>query len=209
MADGCCSSCSTDLGGAGGPRRRVLTIVLLINAVMFAAELGAGLWAHSSALQADSIDMLVDAIGFAASLFALNRTAQARARAGFLNASLELVLGAGILAQLGHQVVSGAAPLGEFMIGVGAAALVANVTSGVLLMRFRDDDINMRAVWLCTRNDAIGNAATLVAGAAVMAWGLPWPDWLVGALIAGLFVRTSVGVMREAWSGMRSVPSSG
>lgn len=203
MADRCCSGCAEGLDAATGARRTVLIAVLLINAVMFAGELGAGLWAHSSALQADSLDMLMDAVVYGVSLFALTRTAQARARAGLLNASLELLLAAGILAQLAHQILMGAQPLGLFMMGVGAVALAANAGCGALLMRFRREDINMRAVWLCTRNDAIGNAATLAAGAAVMVWGLPWPDWIVGALIALLFIRTSIGVMREAWGEMR------
>jgi len=180
----------------------------VINAVMFASELGAGLWAHSSALQADSIDMLIDAIGFGASLFALNRTAHARARAGFLNASLELVLAGGILAQLAYQIMAGAEPLAVVMVSVGAVALAANITCALLLMQFRDQDINMRAVWLCTRNDAIGNAATLVAGGIVFGTGFAWPDWLVGGLIAFLFIRTSIRVMREAWAQLR-VPEGG
>lgn len=208
MSESCCSSCTSGLESGPGPRRQVLMVVLFINAVMFAGESGAGLWAHSSALQADSIDMLIDAIGFGASLFVLNRTAQARVRAGVLNASLELVLAVGILAQLGFQIASGAEPLGEFMMIVGAVALAANMICAVSLMRFRDEDINMRAVWLCTRNDAVGNAATLAAGAIVLAWGFPWPDWLVGALIALLFIRTSVGLLHESWGQIQTRPSS-
>lgn len=205
MADHCCSGCTEELQAGTGARRNVLIAVLLINAVMFAGELGAGLWAHSSALQADSVDMLMDAVVYGVSLAALNRTSLARARAGLLNGSLELVLAAGILAQLAHQIVAGAQPLGLFMIVVGAIALTANAGSAALLMRFRREDINMRAVWLCTRNDAIGNAATLAAGAAVLAWGVPWPDWIVGALIALLFIRTSVGVIRDARGEMRAL----
>jgi len=208
MAEGCCSSCEVPVDGKHGLQRRILIAVLVINAVMFASELGAGLWAHSSALQADSIDMLIDAIGFGASLFALNRTAHARARAGFLNASLELVLAGGILAQLAYQIMAGAEPLAVVMVSVGAVALAANITCALLLMQFRDQDINMRAVWLCTRNDAIGNAATLVAGGIVFGTGFAWPDWLVGGLIAFLFIRTSIRVMREAWAQLR-VPEGG
>jgi len=102
--------------------------------------------------------------------------------------------------------MAGAEPLAVIMISVGAVALAANVICAVLLMRFRDQDVNMRAMWLCTRNDAIGNAATLVAGGIVLATGFAWPDWLVGGLIAFLFIRTSIGVMREAWTELRTPP---
>lgn len=202
MSDGC-SSCSAELEANSGSQAAALIVALAVNAVMFAVELGAGLWGHSSALQADSIDMLIDAISLGAGLLALNRTASARARAGFLNAFLELVLAIGIVAQLTHQIVSGAQPVGVIMLVVGGAALTANLGIAFLLMRFRSQDVNMRALWLCTRNDAIGNAATLAAGAIVLCTGIPWPDWVVGALIAILFIRTSVGLMRETWPEMR------
>lgn len=204
MSEGCCGGGSGGMKAESGAQRNALVIVLLINAVMFGAELGAGLWAHSSALQADSIDMLVDAVGLGISLFALNRTALARARAGFANAALELVLAAGILFQLARQIITGAEPLGWAMMAVGGVAMAANVANGLLLMRYRHRDVNMRAIWLCTRNDAIGNAATLAAGACVLAVGIGWPDWIVGALIALLFVRTSLGLLRETWGEMRS-----
>lgn len=203
MADHCCSSCAEGLEAGSGARRNVLIAVLLINAVIFVGELGAGLWAHSSALQADSVDMLMDAVVYGISLFALSSPAHARARAALVNGSLQLVLAAGILGQLAHQILLGAEPMAPFMIIVGAVALAANFSVAGLLMRFRREDINMRAVWLCTRNDVIGNAATLIAGAVVLTLATPWPDWMVGALIALLFVRTSIGVMRDAWGEMR------
>lgn len=204
MANHCCSSCTDELDLTTGARRNVLIAVLLINAFMFVVELGAGLWAHSSALQADSVDMLMDAMVYGVSLFALRRTARARAKAGFFNGSLELALAVGILGQLAVEILSDAHPRGQFMIVVGLFALAANAGSAMLLMSFRRQDINMRAVWVCTRNDAIGNAVTVAAGAMVLAWGLPWPDWIVGALIALLFAGTSIGVMRDARRELRA-----
>lgn len=207
MSEGCCGGCSGEMKAESGAQRNALTTVLLINAIMFGAELGAGLWAHSSALQADSIDMLIDAVGLGVSLFALNRTTLAHARAGFMNATLELVLAVGILFQLCHQIITGAEPLGWAMMAVGGVALTANVANGLLVMRYRHHDVNMRAIWLCTRNDAVGNAATLAAGACVLAVGVGWPDWIVGALIAMLFIRTSLGLLRETWGEMRQPAS--
>lgn len=84
------------------------------------------------------------------------------------------------------------------MIGMGLVALLANLASAGLLMRYRHEDINMRAMWMCTRNDAIGNAATVGAGFLVFSFGVPWPDWIVGALVALLFGYTAIGVLREA-----------
>ncbi|MDA3922289.1 MAG: cation transporter [Salinisphaera sp.] len=203
MADNCCGCAAGDLSQAAGAQRRALIAALWINAVMFVAELSVGLWAHSSALQADSVDMLIDAVGLGIGLVALNRTATARARAGLTNAAIELLLALAIGAQLIHQIVAGAHPVAVFMIGMGLIALIANLVSAGLLMRYRRDDISMRALWLCTRNDAIGNAATIGAGALVMAFGLPYPDWIVGALVALLFAWTAIGVLREAWAELK------
>ena len=198
MAESCCGCSAGDLSEASGGQRRALIAALVINAVMFVAEMSVGLWAHSSALQADSVDMLIDAVGLGIGLFALNRTLRARTRAGFTNALIELVLAAGIGAQLIHQIVTGALPVATIMIGMGFIALLANLASAGLLMRYRHQDINMRAMWLCTRNDAIGNAATVVAGGLVLVFNVPWPDWIVGALVALLFGYTAVGILREA-----------
>lgn len=199
MADDCCGCSAGDLSQATGAQRRALIAALAINAVMFVAEMGVGLWAHSSALQADSVDMLIDAVGLGIGLFALNRTLTARARAGFVNAFIELTLAAGIGAQLIHQILIGALPVASVMIGMGCVALIANLGSAGLLMRYRHQDINMRAMWLCTRNDAIGNAATAGAGVLVLVFGVPWPDWVVGALVALLFAYTAIGVLRDVW----------
>ena len=198
MADTCCSGCKvTPETADSGRRRQILIAVLIINALMFVAEFGAGFWFHSTALQADSIDMLIDAIGFGFSLLAVQPSA--RAGAAFFSASFEFLLATGILCELGYQISVGATPVGRIMIMVSAVALAANALCTLLLMRFRHEGINMRAVWLCTRNDAIGNAATVLAGCIVLALNVAWPDWVAGGLIAALFIGTSLGVMREAW----------
>ncbi|MGN8157985.1 cation transporter [Salinisphaera sp. SWV1] len=204
MTDSCCGCNAGDLSQASGAQRRALIVALVINAFMFVAEMSVGLWGHSSALQADSVDMLIDAVGLGIGLFALNRTLRARARAGFTNAFIELVLAAGIGAQLIHQIVIGALPIAAVMVGMGAVALVANLAAAGLLLRYRHEDINMRAMWLCTRNDAIGNAATIGAGVLVLVVGVPWPDWIVGALVVLLFAYTAIGMLREAWVELQS-----
>lgn len=185
-------------------RRRILYIALVINALMFAFELGAGLWAGSTALQADSVDMLMDALGFAISLFAVSRGARARAMAGLSNATLEGLLGLAVLAEVGWMALSTEPPAASVMMIVASIALAANTVCGLLLMRFRRQDINMRAIWLCTRNDAIGNAGTIVAGAMVFLLHAKWPDLVMATAVGLLIVRTSAGVFREALRKLRS-----
>lgn len=194
----CCAGDGREL--AASPRRRVLYAVLVINAVMFGLELAAGLWAGSTALLADSLDMLADALVFGVSLWAVARGARARAAAGLSNAALEGLLGLAVLAQVGYHVVVPVSPMGVVMMAVSAVALAANAGCGVLLLGFRHEDINMRAVWLCTRNDALGNAGTIVGGALVLLLGSKWPDLVVGGGMAFLLVRTAVSVGRESWS---------
>lgn len=184
-------------------QRSILYIVLAINLLMFGFELAAGLWVGSTALQADSIDMLVDAIGFAISLFALYKSTKARTLAGLSNGLLEGLLGLAVLAEVGWLAVSRANPSGLVMMGVAAIALIANAGCGLLLMRFRHEDINMRALWLCTRNDAIGNAGTIAAGALVLWLHSKWPDLAMGTAIGLLLIWTATGVVREASRSLR------
>lgn len=197
-----CGSVATAALNAG--RRRALVWALAINAAMFVGEFGFGLLARSSALQADSVDMLIDALAYAVSLIALNRSSRWRAAAGFSNAALELVLAVGIVLGTLYRSGQGITPDAALMLPVAAVALCANLGVAALLLQHRDADINMRAVWLCTRNDVLGNAATLLAGGLVLLLGSPWPDWIVGLLLAALIARTSVTVLRDAWAGLRS-----
>lgn len=205
-------SCGCEAPGQGpetvGRQRGVLYVALAINLLMFGFELAAGLWARSTALQADSIDMFLDAVGFAISLFALYRSARMRALAGLSNGVLEGLLGLVVLAEVGWLAVSPVTPVGPVMMAVAAIALIANAGCGVLLMRFRHEDINMRAVWLCTRNDAVGNAGTIAAGALVLWLHVKWPDLVMGAAIGLLLVQTSKGVVRDAVRSLRRYDSS-
>lgn len=197
--------CETPTAGseAIGRQRGALYAALVINLLMFGLELAAGLWAASTALQADSIDMLVDAAGFAVSLFALYRGTRMRTLAGLSNGVLEALLGLAVLAEVGWLAVSPARPIGGVMMSVAGIALIANAGCGLLLMRFRHENINMRAVWLCTRNDAIGNAGTIVAGALVLGLHINWPDLAMGAAIGLLQVRTGAEVAGDALRSLR------
>ena len=179
-------------------QRRVLQIVLWINTTMFLAEFGAGLLAHSTALLADSVDMLGDAIVYGFSLYVVGRGGAWPARAALLKGVVMAAFGIGVLGEVAFKIVGGLVPAAEVMGGVGLLALAANVVCLILLARRRADDINMRSAWLCSRNDVVANAAVLVATAGVVLTGSAWPDIVVGLLIAAMFGTAACGVIRAA-----------
>jgi Co/Zn/Cd efflux system component len=179
-------------------QRRVLHVVLWINAAMFLLESGAGLLAHSTALFADSIDMLGDAIVYAFSLHVIGRGMVWQARAARLKGVVMAAFGIGVLVQVAVKIAQGLTPTVEVMSTVGALAFAANLVCLALLWRRRGDDINMRSAWICSRNDVIGNAAVLVAAGAVAVTGSPWPDIVIGLFVASVFGRSAVRIVREA-----------
>jgi Co/Zn/Cd efflux system component len=179
-------------------QRGVLQAALWINAAMFVVESAAGLAANSTALLADSVDMLGDAIVYGFSLYAIDRGLVWQSRAAFLKGSIMAAFGLGILVQVALKLTRGLAPGVETMGIVGLVALVANLVCLRLLWRHRGDDINMRSAWICSRNDVIGNASVLVAAAAVWLTGSPWPDIIVGLLVAAVFGRSAIGVLADA-----------
>jgi Co/Zn/Cd efflux system component len=187
-------------------QRRTLQIVLLINIVMFLTESVAGVLAHSTALFADSLDMLGDAIVYGFSLYVIGRGIAWQARAALLKGLIMAAFGIGLLVQVAFKITGGVAPTVEVMGVVGTLAFAANLWCLALLWRRRGDDINMRSAWICSRNDVIGNAAVLVAAGAVAVTGSPWPDIVIGLLVASVFGRSAVQVVRDA---SRAVAASG
>jgi len=179
-------------------QRRVLTGVLAINAVMFLVELVGGLLAHSTALLADSADMLGDSIVYSVSLYVLGRGPAWQARAALLKGGIMLAFGAAVLGEVATKLGRAVVPGAEVMSGIGVLALAANASVLLLLRRHRTDDLNMRAVWLCSRNDVATNAGVLVAALGVGLTGSPWPDVVVGLGIALLFVVSAIDVIRAA-----------
>ena len=176
-------------------QRRVLRVILLINAAMFLLELGAALVAESTALLSDSADMLGDTIVYGFSLYVLGRGAAWQARAALAKGIIMAVFGVGILVEIAVKVSHGATPQSDVMSAVGVLALLANVSVLALLWRYRTDDVNMRSVWLCSRNDVMANAGVLAAAVGVAMTGSAWPDIAVGVAIAGLFMTSALGVI--------------
>lgn len=196
MTDSCCSKGAESLAGAG--QKRTLWIVLAINAVMFVGELIAGLLADSSALLADAADNLSDAVVYGVSLTAVYQGATQRVRAALLMGMIQTVFGLWILSEVVMKLLYGAQPIGMVMILVAAAALAGNLACFMLLMKHRGEDLNMKAVWLCSRNDVIGNLGVIVAGLIVVATGMFWPDLVVATVVALIILHTGIGVTREA-----------
>ncbi|TCK17863.1 cation diffusion facilitator family transporter [Thiogranum longum] len=194
----CDDNCGVNLKQANAAERRVLTIVLLINAGMFVAEFGAGLWSGSTALLADSLDMLADALVYALGLFALGRAAHWRARAALTSGLLQLLLGVGIAVEAMHKLAENELPDAATMGWFGVLALLANALCVALLARYRSGDINLRATWICSRNDMIGNVGVLIAAGLVGWLQSAWPDILIGLLIAGIVIRSAWAVIHEA-----------
>jgi Co/Zn/Cd efflux system component len=195
---GCCESgCSAS--ARPDPRfRRVLWIALVVNAAMFAVELGAGLRADSASLLADAADFLGDAANYAVSLFVLALAPVWRSRAAALKGASMGVYGVAVLAVAGYNLSRGALPNASAMGAIGFLALLANLGVAALLYRFRSGDANMRSVWLCTRNDAIGNVAVMLAALGVFGTGAGWPDLIVAAIMATLALTAARQVLRQA-----------
>ena len=189
---------------ASRDQQRVLWIVLSINAALFVGEYAAGWWAGSTALQADSLDSLGDAGVYALSLFVVGRSLRWRAGAGVVKGVIQGLFGLAVLAEVGRKAFLGATPEAPIMAVAASIALVANLACFFLLMRFRDQDINLRSVWLCSRNDVFSNAGVIAAAGAVAWLGQGWPDLLVGALVALLFLHTSYDVLRTAIGQLRN-----
>ncbi|HZV17835.1 MAG TPA: cation transporter [Sphingobium sp.] len=210
MAGGCCDDCGSEpLTGDGvsvndRAWRRVLWIALAINAGMFAVEIGAGVAAHSVALKADALDFLGDSANYAISLGVAGLALQWRARAALLKGASLALLGLWILASSAWMALTGTLPKAETMGLVGTLALVANLACAVMLWRYREGDANRRSVWICSRNDAIGNIAVVAAALGVFGTGSAWPDIMVAAVLASLGLSGGWRIMRHARADLAS-----
>lgn len=183
---------------------RVLKIVLAINLVMFGVEFSSGLWAKSTALMGDSLDMLGDAIVYGFSLYVLHKSERTRATAAFLKGLIIMAFGLWVLAEAVQKIFSDSIPLAETMGIIGFVALVANVACLLLLIKHKDDDLNMKSTYLCSRNDIISNTGVLVAAALVALTNSKWPDIAIGLIIAVLFLRSSWPILVESISLIRN-----
>lgn len=187
----CChdSSCSSAprSEALNSPKwRRALWIALFVNAAFFVAEIVAGVAAGSAALQADALDFFGDAANYAISLGVAGMALTWRARAAVAKGGTLIAFALWVLGSTAWHALYGTLPQAEVMGIVGIGALIANAGVALMLYRFRSGDANMRSVWICSRNDALGNAAVLLAAMGVFGTGAGWPDVIVAAIMGGL-----------------------
>jgi cation diffusion facilitator family transporter len=197
----CCENKVSELAALRTRQGRVLWIVLAINAIMFVVEFAGGIVADSTALMADSLDMLGDATVYAFSLFVLNRSAAWRTGVVRLKGIVMAAFGLGVIGQVIVNAVLDSVPVAKTMGGIGFLALCANLLCLLLLLRHRNDDLNMRSTWLCSLNDIIANGGVLVAAGLVALTQSKWPDLVIGTIIAIVFLSSAVKVL---WESLRS-----
>jgi Co/Zn/Cd efflux system component len=197
MSSGCCGH-DAQFDGVSDAFKRALWIVIAINGAMFIIEMTAGAFAGSKALQADALDFLGDTTTYALSLYVIGMSMRVRATAALLKGFSLAAMGLWVLGSTVYQVLILGIPSATVMGAVGVLALTTNLISVFLLMRFKDGDANVRSVWLCSRNDAIGNVAVMGAAAGVYFTGTAWPDLIVAGLMAGLFFWSSAQIITQA-----------
>lgn len=197
MSAHCCEH-DVKFEGLSPDYKRRLWLVIAINGGMFLVELIAGALAGSQALQADALDFLADSATYGISLAVIGSTVIVRTRAALLKAASLTAMGLWVLGSTAYHVLVLGVPQAEIMGAIGVLALAANVASVLILVRYKDGDANVRSVWLCSRNDAIGNVAVMLAALGVFYTGTKWPDLAVAAIMAGLFLTSSVQILRQA-----------
>ncbi len=199
---GCCND-QPAMDNTTPAYRRVLWIVIALNLGMFAVEMFAGIKGQSLALQADALDFLGDGLTYGLSLAVLGSALRVRATAALIKGVSLALLAAWILGSAIWRVVFVGDPSPLLMSTVGVLALAINALSALLLMGYRHGDANVRSVWLCSRNDAIGNVAVIAAAGLVAVTSTAWPDLLVAAAMASLFLHSSTGIIRQARAELR------
>lgn len=194
---GCCGQ-DAKFDGISADYKRRLWLVIVLNATMFLVEMAAGHLARSQALQADALDFLGDAMTYGISLAVIGSTIQVRTNAALVKGASLLLMGLWVLGSTIYRVFYVGIPEAEIMGAIGLLALLTNLTSVLLLIRYKDGDANVRSVWLCSRNDAIGNVAVMLAALGVWGTASGWPDLVVAIIMAGLFLSSAFQIMRQA-----------
>jgi len=203
MGADCCGS-DVKFEGLSADYKQRLWLVIAINASMFLVEMGAGALAGSNALQADALDFLADSATYGISLAVIGASVRTRSLAAIGKAASLSAISLWVLGMTAYHVLIVGIPRAEIMGVIGALALVANLVSVLILMRYKDGDANVRSVWLCSRNDAIGNVAVMIAALSVWGMQTKWPDLIVAALMAGLFLYSSLRILQQSIQEMRA-----
>jgi len=205
----CCSGGVPVFDGVDRRYKRVLWTVIGINGAMFFAEMVAGHVAGSQALKADALDFLADTVTYALSLAVIGSSLKTRAMAALSKGISLSAMSLWVFGSTLYQTLVLGIPRAELMGAIGLLALAANFLSVLLLMRYKDGDANIRSVWLCSRNDAIGNIVVLIAALAVFGTESAWPDLAVAGVMAGIFLTSSVQILKQARREYRGAPPEG
>ncbi|WP_421981028.1 cation transporter [Roseibium sp.] len=193
----CCAKTQTPFDGMSRDYRRRLWLVIGLNAGMFVVEMAAGQAAGSKALQADALDFFGDAVTYGISLAVIGASLRTRALAALGKGVSLLLMGLWVAGSTLHQVFVLGVPQAAVMGSIGFLALAVNLASVMLLVRYKDGDANVRSVWLCSRNDAIGNLAVMMAALGVWGTTTAWPDLAVAGLMAALFLSSAVQILSQ------------
>ncbi|RBW47561.1 cation transporter [Psychromonas sp. B3M02] len=194
---GCCHH-ESDFTGIDPAYKRILIAVILINAIMFLVEMLAGVKSNSQALQADALDFLGDSLTYGISLWAIGKSLTLRSNIAMLKGVSLLLMAIYVLASTFYKLWFTVTPDAGIMSSIAILAFAANVLSVLLLMKYKDGDANVRSVWLCSRNDAIGNLVVLLAASGVWVTDSALPDLIVAAFLATLFLSSSKQIIQQA-----------
>lgn len=206
MSAGCCEDTTFD--GNNARYKRALWAVIAINISMFVVEVGASVLSGSQALQADALDFLADSITYTITILVVGRSLKARASAALFKGSSLAFVGLWVLGSTFYHLFYGNTPTAEIMGWTAGLALTANLASVFILIKFRDGDSNVRSVWICSRNDAIGNVAVLIAAWGVWETDSALPDLLVALFMASLFLYGATQIIQQARGEITSVTPS-
>ena len=203
-----CNNCSvaTEDQSQNPVFRKVLWVALLVNLLMFFVEIVASHIGDSMSLQADALDFFGDAANYAISLFVLGMALHLRARASVVKGLTMGLFGLWVIGAALYRIFIGSEPEPMIMGFIALTALVANMSVAIMLYRFREGDSNMQSIWLCSRNDAIGNVAVLIAAVGVTATASRWPDLIVALIIATLSLSAAYTILKLAFQEMRVIP---
>lgn len=206
-AAGCCDVISDD-GGSDIRYRKILWIILALNAGMFFVEVIASMYSGSVALLADAVDFFSDAANYAISLYVLDKALSTRAKASLIKGGTMGLFGLLVIGNSIYRAATEAVPQAEVMGAIGLLALLVNIGSAWMLYRYREGDSNRESVWICSRNDAVGNVLVMLAAAAVAFTQSHWPDILVAFIIAILFLRSALRIFRSAMKELKEARQS-
>ncbi|WP_412565361.1 cation transporter [Thalassobius sp. MITS945101] len=201
---GCCGH-NAQFDGVSKDYKRRLWLVIALNAIMFAVEMTAGHMAKSQALQADALDFFSDALTYGVSLAVIGASIKVRTMAALGKGISLLLMGVWVFGSTIYRVMYLGVPEAEIMGVVGFMALATNLASVALLVKYKDGDANVRSVWLCSRNDAIGNVAVMFAALGVWGSGSGWPDVIVAGIMATLFLSSAFQIIKQALAERRAV----